>query len=145
MYCGLMFITRDCQHNCAAARPFAVSWVQFDSHRRKTCWVCNQWGHVQTKIKYMPLLTSECCDDIMRRSKGFFFDLHIIQWMSWSTKKNSTFKTEIGTKRAWTNSKNCAKWRSWPSSLRTTWLKCQARNPARMRSKNGWWWLLLLL
>jgi len=54
--------------------------------------------------RHMPLLTSECCDDIMRRSKGSFFDLHIIQWMSWSTKENSTFKTEMGTKRAWTNS-----------------------------------------
>jgi len=35
VYYGLMFVTRDCQHNCAAARPFAVSWVQIGSHKRK--------------------------------------------------------------------------------------------------------------
>ena len=123
MYCGLMFITRDCQHNCAAARPFAVSSVQFDSHRRKTYGVCIQSGHVQTKFKYMPLLTSECCDHIMRRSKEFFFSICTSFNGCLGVQKkleNSTFKTEIGTKRAWTNSKNCAKWRSWPSNLRTT-------------------------
>ena len=91
-------------------------------------------NEVTSKKKiYTQMLTSENCDDMMRRSNQSFFYLCIMQCTSCSTKENSSLKTENGTKRAWTRSESCVECRTWPSSLRNKRLKCQARILVRNR------------
>jgi len=74
---------------------------------------------------------------MIRRNNQSFFDQCITRLTSLSRRENSHFKTVNGTKRALTRSKSCAKWQTWPSSLRNKCLKYQARILILMRSWSG--------